>query len=222
MATVIYSGGNDGYCYIANSNWVTARDADTSTSYSASITAYPYAIRASYASGRGGTVYQLSRAFLEFDVSGITHVPYAGKLSVRGVTNGQADVVAVKGTQSGSLATSDFDAIDGWDGSSADGSGAGSNVGNITVYGATISSWSTSGYNNFTLTQSALRDIAGLSTFKVCLIEEDSDLRDTAPVAPAGGSNNAGLRFSEYSSTGSDPKIVITEQDNSVFFGANF
>ena len=222
MATTIYSGSNDGYCFITGSNWVTIRDADASTTAVSSGTSYAYGIRASLATGRGGTNYAIGRSFLEFDVSGITHVPKSGTLEVRGHTFGVADVVAVKGTQSASLATSDFDAIDGWDGSSADGSGAGSNVGKITVYGAAISSWSTSGYNNFTLTQSALRDIAGLSTFKVCLIEEDSDLRDTTPVAPAGGNNYAGLRFSEYSSTGSDPKLVITEQENSVFFGANF
>ena len=222
MATTIYSGSNDGYCFISGSNWVTIRDADTSTSVNSSISAYPYGIRASVAAGRGGTNYVIARSFLEFDVSGITHIPKNAKLLVRGVNFGYADVVAVKGTQSASLGTADFDAIDGWDGGSANGSGAGSNVGNVTVYGDAISSWSTSGYNTFTLTQQALVDIAGLSTLKVCLIEEDSDLRDTTPAAPSGGTNYEGLRFSEYSSTGSDPKLIITEQDNSVFFGCNF
>ena len=222
MATTIYSGSNDGYCFITGSNWVTIRDADASTTAVSSGTSNAYGIRASLATGRGGTNYAIGRSFLEFDVSGITHVPKSGTLEVRGHTFGVADVVAVKGTQSASLGTADFDAIDGWDGSSADGSGAGSNATNVTVYGATISSWSTTGYNSFTLTEQALVDIAGLATLKICLIEEDMDLRDSTPTAPAGEINYAGLRFSEYSSTGSDPKLIITEQDDSVFFGGNF
>ena len=222
MATTIYSGGNDGYCYITNSNWVTARDADTSNTVNALQSSYAYAVRAAVSSGRGGTSYVITRAFLEFDVSGITHVPKSGILGVRGHNYGNADVVAVKSNQSTPLATSDFDAIEGWDGSSADGSGAGTNVSNVTVYGSVISSWSTSAYNNFTLSQQALVDIAGLSTFKVCLIEEDADLRDITPVSPWGPLNYAGVRFSEYSGTSSDPKLVIVEQDNSVFVGCNF
>ena len=222
MATTIYSGSNDGYCLKSGTNWVTVRDADTGSSVNSSLGSYNYAIRASVAAGRGGTNYVITRAFLEFDVSGITHVPQRGQLRVYGNVYSYADVVAVKSNQSASLATSDFDAIEGWDGSSADGSGAGSNSGNVTIYGSVISSWSTTGYNDFTLSQQALVDIAGLSTFKVCLIEEDADLRDITPVSPWGPLNYAGVRFSEYSGTSSDPKLVIVEQDNSVFVGCNF
>ena len=222
MATTIYSGSNDGYCLKSGTNWVTVRDADTGSSVNSSLGSYNYAIRASVAAGRGGTNYAIARTFLEFDVSGITHVPQRGQLRVYGNVYSYADVVAVKSNQSASLATSDFDAIEGWDGSSADGSGAGSNSGNVTIYGSVISSWSTTGYNDFTLSQQALVDIAGLSTFKVCLIEEDADLRDITPVSPWGPLNYAGVRFSEYSGTSSDPKLVIVDQDNSVFVGCNF
>ena len=222
MAKTIYSGINDGYVLMTGSDWPTVRDADTGLTANSVVSSYAYGIRANFTSGRGGTTYAVARSFFEFDVSRITHVPKSGTLEIRGHTYSASDVVAVKGTQSGSLATSDFDAIDGWDGGSADGSGAGSNVGNVTIYGATISSWSVISYNSFTLTQQALVDIAGLTTFKVCLIEEDNDLRDITPVAPAGLNNYSGVRFSEYSGTSSDPKIVIVEQDNSVFFGANF
>ena len=222
MATTIYSGSNDGYCLKSGTNWVTVRDADTGSSVNSSLGSYNYAIRASVAAGRGGTNYAIARTFLEFDVSGITHVPQRGQLRVYGNVYSYADVVAVKSNQSASLATSDFDAIEGGDGSSADGSGAGSNSGNVTIYGSVISSWSTTGYNDFTLSQQALVDIAGLSTFKVCLKEEDADLRDITPVSPWGPLNYAGVRFSEYSGTSSDPKLVIVEQDNSVFVGCNF
>ena len=219
MATTIYSGSNDGYCFISGSNWVTIRDADTSTSVSNSITAYPYGIRASLATGRGGTNYAIWRSFLEFDVSGITHVPKSGTLEVRGHTFENASVIAVKGTQSASLATSDFDSIEGWDGSSSDGSGGGSNHTNVTNYGGLIINWDKDDYNSFDLTQQALVDIAGEATLKVCLLEYNFDLRDgTATTATL----YSGLRFSEYSSTGSDPKLVIEEQENSVFFGCNF
>lgn len=222
MATTIYSGSNDGYCFNSGTNWVTVRDANTSSSANSSLSSYAYAVRASVASGRGGTNYAVSRAFLEFDVSEVTHVPKSGQLRVHGHLTSISDVIAVKGTQSSSLATSDFDSIEGWDGSSADGSGAGNNASNVTTYSDLITSWNTSAYNDFTLTQQALVDIAGLTTFKVCLIDSVADLRDVTPVAPWGPVNYAGVRFSEYSGTSSDPALRLTEQDNSVFVGCNF
>ena len=65
-------------------------------------------------------------------------------------------------------------------------------------------------------------DIAGLTLFKCCLIENGSDLRDTAPVAPSGVLNYSGLWYTDALGDTRDPKLVITEQDDAVFMGANF
>ena len=215
----IYSGNNDGYIFNSGSNWVTVRDADSGSSFNKTATSYPYAARASAASGRGGTTYFITRSFFEFDVSGITHMPASAKLSIRGVSYGNADVVAVKGRQSASLGMGDFDAIDGWDGGHADGSGAGNNSSNVTLYGAELSTWSTSGYNHFTILSPGLIDIAKESLFKVCLLENDNDVKD---ITATSNTNYSGLRFSEYTGTSSDPALVVEEQDNAAFFGCNF
>ena len=52
----------------------------------------------------------------------------------------------------------------------------------------------------------------------------DYDLTDTEP---SSAYPTIGLRYSEYSGTSSDPKIIYTEgavavADNATFFGANF
>ena len=53
-------------------------------------------------------------------------------------------------------------------------------------------------------------------------IEFISDLRDNAPTAPDGVINKSGLWYTDALGDTLDPKLVITEQDDSVFFGANF
>ena len=220
MATTIYSSANDGYITSSNANFVLARDSASGSSFSKTSTTATYGIRSDVASGRGGTTYFVARTFLDFDVSWITHIPKSATLRIRGQGNDNADVVAVRGTQSTSLALADFDSIYGWDGTSADGSGAGSNSGNVTVYGDAIS-WDATGFNTFTLTRKALLHISAFTTFKVCLMEEDSDLRDITPVSPWGDINYSGSRLSEYSGTSSDPLLSIVEQDNSISFGCN-
>ena len=219
--TTIYSESNDGHVNTSGSNWVSIRDNVNGTGYDRTGTTGAYSIRASDSSGRGSTTYFISRAFFEFDVSDINHLPKSGTLQIYGSNFGNSSVEAIKGTQSNPLGLSDFDSIEGWDGSSSDGAAAGDNRLNVTDYGTShISSWSTSGYNTFTLTQQALVDIAGSDLLKVCLIDPDYDLRD---ITPSGLSTNySGVRYSEYGSTSSDPKLVIEEQDSSVFFGTNF
>ena len=218
MATTIYSGGNDGYILGYGPSFTITRDLTTANVANTILSNSNYAVRANVSAGRGGTTYYIQRSFFEFDVSSISHVPKDGTLQIRGSGFGNAEVIAVKGTQSFSLSTNDFNNIAGWE-SGSDGAGRANNASNITDYGGTVTSWSTSGYNTFTLTQQALADIAGESLLKVCLVEVENDLKDQTPTS---GTNYSGLRFSEYSGTGSDPRLIITEQHNSVSFGTNF
>ena len=215
----IFSSTNDGRILKSDADWSTARDADSGTAASG-LSTDAYAVRSSVASGRGGTTYYVARSFFEFDVSSITHVPKSASCYIHGYNLGAADMRLVQSNQSASLANGDFDAIVGWDGSSSDGSGAGTNVSNVTLYdNAEISSWDTAIYNTITLSQQALVHIAGLSIFKCCLIEADNDLRD---VSANGPDNRSGMYFADTSGTSRDPKLVVITQDDAVFMGANF
>jgi len=219
MATTIYSSTNDGDIYVTSSpgvsSWENARDSTIGTATHNS-SRNPDAIKAVIVGSGRGTHYSVSRAFFEFDTSGITHVPKSGNIQIYGRTNSGADVRVVKSNQSATLSAGDFDAIEGW-------VAGGSNTSNVTLYDtAETTTWSVLGYNTIVLSQQALVDIAGLSTFKCCLIESDHDLRDTTPTAPSGVNTISGVYYADVTGTSFDPKIVITEQDDAVFFGANF
>ena len=219
MATTIYSSTNDGDIDVTSSpgvsSWADARDATSGTA-DYNETRNVTAVRAVIIGSGRGTHYSVSRAFFEFDVSGITHVPKSATISIRGNTNGNADIRVVKSNQAATLTNQDFNAIEGWVAGE-------SNLPNLTFYDtAEIIIWATLGYNIIALSQQALVDIAGLTTFKCCLIEADQDLRNTAPTAPGGLLNYSGMHYADQAGTLLDPKLSITEQDNSVFFGFNF
>ena len=219
MATTIYSETDDGDIYVTSSpgvsSWEDARDATSGTATSNALS-NSTAVRAVVIGSGRGTTYSVSRAFFHFDVSGITHIPKAVKLQIFGTTTLAADMRLVKSNHQTTLANTDFDAIEGW-------VAGGNNTSNVTFYDIEeISAWSPSGYNTITLSRQALVDIAGLSTFKCCLIEADNDLRDAAPTAPSGILNTSGVWYREALGTSKDPKLVLTTQDDAVFFGANF
>lgn len=135
------------------------------------LTAHPSAIKYSKVAGARGNTIDITRFFIEFDTSDISVTPADATLSIYGHTNSSADFFAVKATFSdGSLASGDFDAIDGW-------SAGADNSSNVTKYSSEVTSWSTSGYNNITLNSTALSDIGASGTrFKICLIQSDNDL----------------------------------------------
>ena len=99
-----------------------------------------------------------------------------------------ADFFVVKGTQgSGDPSTADFDAIAGWDTSTAaDGNGAGDQESNVDaangIYSAewvnSSTAWNEGGYNEIALTSDALDDMASLTAFYICIIESTHDLND--------------------------------------------
>ena len=213
MATTIYSTNDGRVVNYETTNWTDTRDATSGNTASTGASLLD-AIQISKAAGRGGTTYGCARGFFQFDTSGITHVPKSAVISIYGYsTNGAGNMLGVKSTQDSSLSINDFDAIEGWETGGVD------NVTNLTYYTGTISSWTTSNYNIIALTQTALVDIASLSTFKIALLQREYDVRGAEPSTAV---NRSGFHTSAYAGTTRDPKLVITEQDNSVFFGCNF
>ena len=200
-------------------DWNTLRDGGNVQINNHGITSSPAAVAAvKQISGRT-IIYGINRAFFEFDTSSITHIPKNASLSIKGIDYGNADMACCRGYWSSAPY---WGGIDGYSHGGSDGSGAGDQSSNIIYYANTITSWSTSGYNNITLRQQALVDIAGNTEFKVALLEATHDLLDIEPTYPGDTDNKSGLITVDAAGTISDPKLKLTTQDDSVFFGANF
>ena len=223
MAT-IYASPADGYVNASNSDWATARDATTGNGSANNTSAASITMNGTRAASRGGGyIYRVSRVFMFFSTSGISSNVASATLKIYGYSQSSADVIAVKATSDiGTITTADYDAITGWSTGSADGSGGGDNESNVTKYSDELTSWSTSGYNDFTLTGTALANMRDDSYLYVCIMETVHDLRD---IAPTGTSRN-GCYFADSSGTSKDPYIdytlAPTVTDNAVFFGCNF
>ena len=89
----------------------------------------------------------------------------------------------------------------------------------IEPYSSEITTWSTSGYNSIPLNASAKADIIANDSFRCVLIGSDYDYAD---IAPSSATYRTQFYQDAAAATSRDPKLVITEQENSVFFGANF
>jgi len=153
-----------------------ARDATSGTIATVS-SRYTQAIRYSKVAGLRADTFSINRYFIEFDTSGISVTPADATLSIYGFTNSSADFFPVKATFSdGTIANGDFDAIDGW-------SAGADNSSNVTKYSSEVTSWSTSGYNNITLTSDALSDMVSEDNFKICLIQSGNDLANVEATA---------------------------------------
>jgi len=221
---IISSNTNDGYSSrYQQSSWSNARDNSSGTSTISSGSNHLYGIAAERTSARGGgNVYTIFRSFLYFDTSEISSTLSSVTLKVRGYTNGGGDIIAVKATSGiATLSDSDFSAIAGWD-TTTDGSGGGDNESNVTKYSDTVSTWSTTGYNNISLNSQALTDMEDNDNIYICLLNYDYDLKDIAPTGYSEHRN--GLYYSDNIGTSNDPYIdyTLAPTDNAVFMGMNF
>ena len=219
MATTIYPD-YDGVVYrYVTDTWANVRGASSGSSLNTSAT---FSMTNSHTSGRGGNTYNIGRYFLEFNTRTINKTLSSATLSIYGYSTNALDVILMKSSQSGSVGIGDFNEIDGaaLDLGISDGAGTGTLVGgNGVFYSNEVTTWSTSGYNEFTLTKEAKADIIANDTFNCVMIGFDYDGRD---IAPSGATYQTGFRQDSYAGTSSDPKLVVTEQENSVFFGSNF
>ena len=141
------------------------------------------------------------RTFMSFDTSGITTLPTEATLKVYGKENGDSDIIVVKSTYDPSNAgAASFNDLTGW--------GSGYNNSTMTAYSSEISSWSTSGYNDITLNQTAGADMRDNDVFKIAIIDYDYDYLD---VEPGGGVQvKTGMYFSGAGGTSTDPYIEYT------------
>ena len=209
----------DGVVYkFVSDTWANVRNAASGTLNATAS----YYIQNSHTSGRGGDAHQIGRYFLEFDTSSINKTISSASLSLYGYNLGTLDVILIKGSQSGTVSTGDFNEI--LNGSTPLGNSNGSGAGtfastSVVEYSGEIATWSTSGYNEITLNSDAFSDIIANDAFTCVLIGYDYDFAD---IAPSEAYYRAGFRQDAYSGTSSDPKLVIEEQRNSVFFGCNF
>ena len=150
--------------------------------------------------------FMVVRAFFYFDTSAITGTVSGGTLSIYGYGNSVSNPIIVKSDAFGgdggtALNNADFDAMPGF-------SAGNTMAGNVTTYptGA-ITSWSTSGYNEFTLTAQAMTDIQNNDFFIVAMVDYDYDYLNVQP-SSLGAS---GSFYADNSGTSKDPKIDFTE-----------
>ena len=202
----------------AESTWADAHETLTGDQASSTGTSTNVGIRASLTPpGRGGGYY-VSRCFFSFNTTGVTHVPKAGRLYIYGRTNGNINVVhTVKATSDieSAITTADFDSIQDWD-------PRGDFTGAATYYGTNTGGWSTGGYNTIILRQNALLDIAGQDRLNICLLAQRDIDNTGGSFPPPGSTDYNGLYFEDSTGTSRNPYLDITQQDDAVFFGANF
>ena len=218
MATTIYPDQDGVVFKFATDTWANVRNASSGALNVSSN----YYVQNSHTAGRGGNTYQIGRYFLEFDTSSINKTISSADLNIHGVTSGALDVILLKGLQHSPVTTTDFNNIDGATTAlgSSNGSGAGtlSAIG-ITQYSDELTTWSTIGYNEIALNDSAKADIIANDSFRCVLIGYDYDFSD---IVLSSASYRTQFYQDAAADTSRDPKLVITEQENSVFFGANF
>ena len=154
---------------------------------------YGVAIRAA----NGASGFGVYRHFMAFDTSAITNIPVSATLRIYGFTNNSSDVIPIRiaaaatGDTTTNFSTDDFDQV--------------TNM----KYADQIDSWSTTGYNVFTLNQDALNRMASLDTFKVALVNFTYDFSNSAPRANVNA--RSGMYFAGYSDVAFRPYISYQE-----------
>jgi len=110
---------------------------------------------------------QVERYFVEFDTSGVTSTPSSATFKLYGYSNTAADVICVQASfaSAGSLSTGDWDS---WNESSP------------VTYTDELETWSTSGYNEFTITAAGLSAMVSLDEFQMICLEADNDYDQTS------------------------------------------
>ena len=193
---------------INQSSWANARDATSGTASLNNLSYSNFTAATRGPARGGGIIYSIYRSFIVFDSSGITGTVASATLSIRGVSANDGSVIAVKSNAFGgdggtALANGDFDAIAGW-------SAGSSLAGSATVYGSQIltSSWSTSGYNNFTATSDLLTDMKNQNVVTICFMDYTNDYLNSALTSNV--FLNCGGYYAEYGGTTRDPKIDYT------------
>ena len=170
----------------ASGNFLSYRNDSTGTSSNTytSATTVQIAINAQYTNGRPGSV-TIERTFLFFDTSSVAGTITACTLGVLGASPyaNSLDSIIVEATAWGgtsspnlNLTTSDYGDIDF-----------------ATPYSSQLTTWSTSGFNLFTLNATAIADMNSNNYLNLAVIEHDYDYLGVTP--PSSTNDRAGINF---------------------------
>ena len=129
---------------------------------------------------------QVERYFVEFDTSGVTSVPQSAIFKLYGLTNSAADVICAQASfaSAGAIVADDWDS---W------------NEASPVAYTNELETWSTSGYNEFTITAAGLSAMASLDEFQMICMEADNDYDQTSA-----GSGLVNIKSGYYTRSESD------------------
>jgi hypothetical protein len=190
----------------AGGSWNATHDAATGTSADSNDQLTKKSIGAYCTTGRGGVVtYSILRSYLVFSTSAISVAPSAATLRIYGYSATSGDVIAIEGTWTGAspLLTVDWDSFTGYQ--------AGWDSGDVTAYSNEVSTWSPSGYNDFTLNAAALARMASANQLSVVLMNHTHDYLDVSPFSGRSClTEQNGMYWSAYSATSKDPYIDYT------------
>lgn len=170
--------------------WLTdIRNATTGSSLNnyTSNTSVGEAIRVQYTVSRAGSSGACNRFFLFFDTSSVNGTITACDLKVLGYLNSGANVIPVESTayggngSSSSLLLTDYNNLDFQ-----------------TPYASASSSWSTTGYNTFSLNATAIANMNTNSYLNVALIDNEYDYQGANP--PSGTNYSSGIEVFDTTS----------------------
>ena len=216
--STVYARTTDSWTGFADATWATARGAAATngSGQDNSGTAYDFGVYNIYTSGRGGATFTMRRSFFDFDLSGESSEVASAEVKLHldwlgsGIRN---EVILVAAT---ALAGNTYDYGNVFH--------SGTSLG--STYSDSVSVSTTAGYHTFTMTAAAITDInsaIGSGNVVMGLMGAYYDHSNNAP--PINGDfSKVRVIYSDYSGTGSDPKLELTyaAADDAIFFGANF
>ena len=189
-----------------NDGWVNCRNSATGSDVKNSIV---FSTAGVYVKKWQANRFTIRRSFFAFDTSGVgstdSNCAASATLKIYGVTAGTADVIVVKATApdlSTGVAASDFNALHGWNSSFA--------PSDLTAYSSEVATWSTSGYNEITLSKQARKDMDSSSVFKVAIIEYDHDYLGAEYNPGSSGEIAAGMYYNHASSLANGKRPIIS------------
>jgi hypothetical protein len=219
----IYADTSDGVIRTSSSSLAGAREASSGTVTTTAGASSIYVFEAKTLAGRGGSLTRyFTRSFFWFDTSSVTDCT-AVSLELYGFSStsqnvqGEGIVVlksdAFGGDTTASLASTDFDNIVGWDGTSQmTGATHYSAAPSLTPY---TDGWSTTSYNSVPLGSGAQNDINNNNYIIICCVSYKydylkADPTDTSGLGTGALANNLGCYHSPSSGNKFRPRLNIT------------
>jgi len=184
MATTTVTASKEVRAYSAvTTSWAAARDATSADSFTQFTTSTTTGLTSEvYSTGRGGGLYEVSRGFFLFDVSGVGGTITSMDLKIYGTNYDSIDVMVGKSTafsdDGNNFQSADFN---NWSPSSP------------TAYMASSLAWAIDTYNTLTLNSTAISDANTNGVLNVVVLGNDYDYSNNEPLSAI--SRSAGAWF---------------------------